>query len=265
VRDLAERFNRHFGKGSIYDIPDRKNTPISGGWRTHSMTTFCQNYEEGKRPPQATGDPADEQSDGLIRLIPVVAVYAGKEEMLDRAEEVITVTQTNELAVATGLAVARVYEKFLLTPPGTPVDTEKILRDLVATLSDPHHKKPHASDPQIVEYIEQALKAKKEGMNYHDFQKQLGLSCVLKWNLPGCFHLLLSLSSVSSGESAAETYVHAIRTLLRRGGDSASRANIIGSLLGGQVGLNHLPHDWAEKTTHYARAKGFAEKLAAAL
>jgi len=157
TRDLADRLNKHFGKGSTYDIPDRKNTPISGGWRTHSMTHFCESYEEGKRPPQSMGDPADEQSDGLIRLIPLVAVYAGKEDMLDKAEEVIALTQTNELAVATGLAVARIYEKYLLSPAGTPVDVEKILHELIETLSDPHHKKPHASDPLIVEFIQQAL------------------------------------------------------------------------------------------------------------
>jgi len=51
-------FITSFGKGSSYDL-DHKNTPISGGWRTHSLTTFCQNYDEGKQ----LGDPADEQSD----------------------------------------------------------------------------------------------------------------------------------------------------------------------------------------------------------
>ena len=49
----------------------------------------------------------DEQMDCVLRIVPVVALYAGRPDMLDRAEEVIRVTQDNDTSVATGLAAAR--------------------------------------------------------------------------------------------------------------------------------------------------------------
>ena len=57
--------------------------------------------------------------------------------------------QCSETAVASGLALARVYEKFLLAPAGAPVDAERVLQELIATLSDPHHKKPHSTDAAV--------------------------------------------------------------------------------------------------------------------
>ena len=54
-----------------------------------------------------SGCDKDEQMDCVLRIIPVVALYAGKPEMLDKAEEVIRVTQNSDTSVAVGLASAR--------------------------------------------------------------------------------------------------------------------------------------------------------------
>lgn len=54
-----------------------------------------------------TGSPTDEQMDCTLRVVPVVALYAGRPEMLEKAEEVIRQTQDSDICVAVGLAAAR--------------------------------------------------------------------------------------------------------------------------------------------------------------
>jgi len=58
-----------------------------------------------------SGSPTDEQIDCAVRIVPVTALFAGRPELLDRAEEVIRQTQNNDLCVAIGLAAARFVKK----------------------------------------------------------------------------------------------------------------------------------------------------------
>lgn len=45
--------------------------------------------------------------DGIAKLAPIVAFYAGKPEMLDKVEAAVRVTQNNDACVAETLAAAR--------------------------------------------------------------------------------------------------------------------------------------------------------------
>lgn len=54
-----------------------------------------------------SGSESDEQIDCVLRMVPVCALYAGHPEMLSRVEEVLRVTQSNDLPVTIGLAAAR--------------------------------------------------------------------------------------------------------------------------------------------------------------
>lgn len=49
----------------------------------------------------------DCQIDGIAKLAPVVAFYAGKPEMLEKVEDAVRVTQNNDACVAETLAAAR--------------------------------------------------------------------------------------------------------------------------------------------------------------
>ena len=49
----------------------------------------------------------DDQMDGVLRLVSVVALYAGRPEMLDKVEEVVTVTQNSDTSISVCLAAAR--------------------------------------------------------------------------------------------------------------------------------------------------------------
>lgn len=54
-----------------------------------------------------SGSEEDNQMDGVTKLAPVVALYAGRPEMLERVEAAVRVTQDNDMCVAVTLAAAR--------------------------------------------------------------------------------------------------------------------------------------------------------------
>lgn len=49
----------------------------------------------------------DCQIDGITKLAPIVAFYAGKPDMLEKVEQAVRVTQNNDACVAETLAAAR--------------------------------------------------------------------------------------------------------------------------------------------------------------
>lgn len=108
----------------------RPQLPIEGPWRHASLKSFLKNMDAGK---EETGKPAtspfslsefrmnlarnvfvmtsgcenDCQIDGITKLAPIVAFYAGKPEMLEKVEVAVRVTQNNDACVADTLAAAR--------------------------------------------------------------------------------------------------------------------------------------------------------------
>ena len=53
------------------------------------------------------GSPNDDQIDCAIRMIPLVALYAGRPDMLKKVEAGLRVLQESDLAIASGLVAAR--------------------------------------------------------------------------------------------------------------------------------------------------------------
>ena len=53
------------------------------------------------------GCPTDQQIDSVTKIAPLVAMYAGQDNMLEKAEDAIRVTQDNDIAVSVALAYAR--------------------------------------------------------------------------------------------------------------------------------------------------------------
>ena len=53
------------------------------------------------------GSETSDSMECVVNIVPVVALYAGKPEMLEKVEAVIRHTQLCDIAVAGGLAAAR--------------------------------------------------------------------------------------------------------------------------------------------------------------
>ncbi|KAE8280039.1 Crystallin J1A [Larimichthys crocea] len=127
VEDLTKRFYKFFGPGTVYDLPlndpyrkkggPKAILPIDGPWRNGSLKAFFRNVDAGK---EETGSDVDCQMDGVTKLAPVVAMYAGRPEMLDKVEKAMRVTQNNDMCVAVTLAAASSH------PPGKEQLSEDI-------------------------------------------------------------------------------------------------------------------------------------------
>ncbi|KAJ8011097.1 hypothetical protein DPEC_G00054650 [Dallia pectoralis] len=157
VDDLRKRMYEFFGPRSEYDTPindpyrdrsaPRPNLPIEGPWRHASLKSFIRNVAAGK---EETGCQMDNQSDGVAKLAPIVACYAGKPDLLEKVEEAVRVTQTNDACVAETLAGARILEHFILNGPDGDV-----LDDVLDQLTDPDRKQPQDLDKAVLGHIYQ--------------------------------------------------------------------------------------------------------------
>uniref|UniRef100_A0A8C2XSZ9 Selenoprotein J n=1 Tax=Cyclopterus lumpus TaxID=8103 RepID=A0A8C2XSZ9_CYCLU len=157
VDDLKQRTLKFFGPGSEYDTPvndpyrerggPRPQLPIEGPWRHASLKSFLKNVDAGK---EETGCENDCQIDGIAKLAPLVAFYAGKSDMLEKVEQAVRVTQNNDACVAETLAAARFLEHFILNGPDP-----KALDSVLDQLSDPNRKQPQDLDKAIIGHIHQ--------------------------------------------------------------------------------------------------------------
>lgn len=121
--DVERKFVQKFGEHGEYGpLPDQglytgnregpRALPITGPWRHISLSGFLKNVGKGKHWPNCgTGDA---QADCFVRVVPVVALYAGTPEMLDRVAEAVAVTQDNPPAIAVAQAFTRVLEAFIM-------------------------------------------------------------------------------------------------------------------------------------------------------
>ncbi|KAG8009364.1 Crystallin J1B [Nibea albiflora] len=152
VEDLTKRFYKFFGPGTVYDLPlndpyrkkggPKAILPIDGPWRNGSLKAFFRNVDAGK---EETGSDVDCQMDGVTKLAPVVAMYAGRPEMLEKVEKAMRVTQNNDMCLAVTLAAARFLEHFILNGPD-----RNALDAVLAQLNDPKRQNPQELDLAVI-------------------------------------------------------------------------------------------------------------------
>jgi hypothetical protein len=119
-RRFADRFSEDgdYGplpKDGMYNgsKQDVRELPIKGPWRHISLAGFLKNIQRGYHYPECgTGDA---QADCFIRVVPVIALYAGHPDLLEKVEQVVRVTQDNPPAVAVSQAFARVLEGIIIS------------------------------------------------------------------------------------------------------------------------------------------------------
>jgi len=119
IDDLTKRHITKFGPESDYGALGRHDgagagdLPIEGPWRHGSIATFLRNVQTGTPYPNCGSN--DGSSDCFVKTVPVVALYAGRPELLQKVTEVCRLTQNNPYAVAFACASARILEHIILT------------------------------------------------------------------------------------------------------------------------------------------------------
>ena len=89
----ADRLYNHFGPGTPFEAT-RKQTasPKQGCWTNHNLKTFMAKREEKEADQSDTGS---KDPDGLVKAIAVLAMYHGRENMMEQVEACVRVTQVS--------------------------------------------------------------------------------------------------------------------------------------------------------------------------
>ncbi|XP_003729312.1 crystallin J1A [Strongylocentrotus purpuratus] len=157
VKDFATTQYQYFGPTSEYENKAnaafvqksglQKNFPIHGAWRDQVMKDFLVKYTAGE---EETGSDKGTDMHAIIQVVPIVALYAGQPEMLERVVEAVSVTMTADEAIVHSLVAARILEYFILNGgDGNALD------DVVKQLKDPNRTYPHSLDRAVVGFLEQ--------------------------------------------------------------------------------------------------------------
>lgn len=150
--DYESKVTNNYQVGKEDKINLKKSYPIDGPWRNGCIKDFLKNLIDNKTP---TGSADDDQIDCVIRIIPIVALYAGHPDMLYKVEAGLRVLQDSDLSVAAGLAAARVLEQYILE--GDPGD---VLKTVIDQLSDLKRKNPQDLDVAVIGQLRQVVKFK---------------------------------------------------------------------------------------------------------
>ncbi|KAG7275792.1 hypothetical protein CRUP_038272 [Coryphaenoides rupestris] len=126
VEDLTRRTYRFFGPGTVYDLPLNDPYRKKGG---------CE---------------VDCQMDSVTKIAPVVAMFAGRPQMLEKVEAAMRVTQNSDMCIAITLAAARFVEHFILNGPDP-----NALDAVLAQLNDPKRQNPQELDKAVIAHIHQ--------------------------------------------------------------------------------------------------------------
>lgn len=90
-----------------------RELPITGPWRHISLAGFLKNVKQGRHYPKCgTGDA---QADCFVRIVPIVALYAGHPDLLVKVAQAVSITQNNPPAIAVGQAFARILEGIIVS------------------------------------------------------------------------------------------------------------------------------------------------------
>jgi len=160
--DLEKRFIRRFGEGGEYGPLDGRpgERPVKGHHRHNSMTSFLQRVNGGHHWPECGTPNAMEFP---VRIIPVVALYAGRPEMLNRVDEVVRLMQDHPAVVSVGQAYARMLEAIILSG----VNGADAVSGAVAEMSNPNRPKHlgYYVDGKVIEAIQSAVQCSSLPLN----------------------------------------------------------------------------------------------------
>lgn len=197
----------------------------------HALTQLVENVKEkGKKFPESGAD--DNQAHCFIKAIPVACIYAGKPELSNKVEEAIRVHQNNDMAVAFGVASARLLEVVLLG--GNIPNT---LSDLKDVEDQPKQAWNRASGSNDLENLILEMSHELVSDEESPFYNLAGRSC----QLPGSF--IIPSYFFQRVESQSFDYVKALRENIMRSGDTCSRAILIGAILSD----SGPPESWIDK------------------
>ncbi|XP_078063971.1 selenoprotein J, partial [Mustelus asterias] len=198
-----QQLYKTFGPNSDYDVkskPKAQDQVQTGGYRHASIKAFLTAYEATK---EKTGLSPDPQMDGVAKIAPIVSLYAGNPKLPQYVEEVVRITQDDNLAVKCSIAAAAILEQFILQPPG---------EGFLEKMKD----RPELSI--IASKLPEILKLRDTA--HREVVQKIGSSCAIPGNLLNSLHCLLVTPSLSD-------YPATVRLTMAAGGCNCSRLSFV--------------------------------------
>jgi ADP-ribosylglycohydrolase len=172
-----------------------------------------------------------------MKVIPVVSLYAGELDMLDRVKDAILVHQTNPTAIRFGQAAATLLESLILGN-----DLKKALESTIEFAIMGGHDQ--VMDACLRALSDAKTKTLEEVMLEMMAEEMGGRTC----HFPAAFivPLYIMYKAVGDGEIDQAAYEKAIRDNILAAGDTCSRAVLLGAVFGALT--DKLPEEWIAKT-----------------
>lgn len=194
--------------------------------------------DAGKKYPELAS-PSKDLHGGIKAPILVARYFEDTPLLLQKTREGVRVHEVGEesenAAVATALLIQQVVQGASVT------DAISALTSNEAVGAD-----TRASIQQVIDAVKEKSFPDATAAVAH-----FGKACPLPGVLQGSVFVLLT----SGG------YVEALRANMLAGGDSCSRAIVIGAVTAAAQGGDAVPADWKEKTKDYAQVQSLAEKI----
>ena len=159
--EFGKEYYASFGPDSLYNVEPKyergilkREYPINGRWKTHTITDFIKKYES----KQKTGEPTSDDPDALVSIIPLMAYFAGKHDFIERCKTAAEAMQAYKVVVNSALMAAKILEKYILKVDETS-DPKVLLQKVAAEWKDISKVNPDVFDAQIAQNIEDVVQA----------------------------------------------------------------------------------------------------------
>jgi hypothetical protein len=162
--DSARRMMVAFGPNSPYTntgpqayskgMKDKSMYPIKGKWRNFVLNRFVTYFPTGVTLEDYIHVDSNVDPDNIVRLIPLVALYAGQPDMLQIAEEAALQLQVNDMITTLVLAACRIVQQFILHGE---MGSEHQLKAVIAELKSPSRAHPQPLDLAVAVQLQKAL------------------------------------------------------------------------------------------------------------
>ena len=160
----ARRMMVAFGPNSPYTntgpqgyskgMKDKSMYPITGKWRNFVLNRFVTYFPTGVTLEDYIYVDSNVDPDNIVRLIPLVALYAGRLDMLQIAEEAALQLQVNDMITTLVLAACCIVQQFILHGE---IGSEHQLRAVIAELKSPSRAHPQPLDLAVAGHLQKAL------------------------------------------------------------------------------------------------------------
>ena len=164
-----------FGPGSPYDnsplasqdkkTKDASKLPMEGKWQTFLLRRFVNCHAAGKKVEDLEEEDTNVDPDNIPRIVPLVALYAGKPDLLQLAEEAALQIQVADTTVSIVLATCRIMEQYVLS-------VDKPVERVIEDLKSPLRILPQSLDRAVAGYLQAALES--EGLPVAEVTQKFG-------------------------------------------------------------------------------------------